>query len=107
MGEDGSVSGEEGDFEVGGEIGEEAVAFFLAPAEVSEEGDGDVAGAEAVAEFGGGGEELCFGGVLEGFGGEDGVHSGEDGLLKVIHALFTMQSGDESGEVLVAWAGFV
>ncbi len=103
-GEEGRIGGEEWDFEMGGEITEEAVAFFLAPAEVPVKGDGDIAGVEAVAEFGGGGEEMGFGGVFEGFGGEDGMHSGKVDGLKVIHILFTMKSSDESGEVLVALA---
>ena len=89
---------------MGGEIAEEEVTFFLAPAEVTEKGDGDIPGAEAVTEFGGGGEEMGFGGVFEGFGSEDGVHSGELGLRKVIHIWLAMEGGDDSGEVLVALA---
>lgn len=69
--------------------------------------DGDISGAEVVVEIFGGGEEIRFGGLEEGFGSEDGVVSGEGMVVKVIHIFFTMEAGDEAGEVLVSGSRFV
>jgi len=107
LGEDGGIGGEEWEVEVSGEVSEESVASFLTATEMSAEGDGDIAGAEVVFEFGGGFEELSFGRFVERFGSENGMSAGEVDIGQSGSIGCAMQGGEEAGEVLVAGSGFV
>jgi|TARA_B100000959_G_scaffold285494_1_gene360435 hypothetical protein len=71
-GEKRGVGCEEGEFEVSGEIDQEAVASFLTADMVPGEGEIEVFRSEGVAEPDGGFEEAGFCGMREGFRGQEG-----------------------------------